>query len=123
MKFIVISVLFFISLFGDEEHHHRNKELSHLELSKEQGVQMKKILKDFRTELKEFDELKDDIENAKKELFLKENLDIVQLDKLNAKTDSRAREIEVNFLIKVHALLHPKQRERFIYYFDDWEVK
>lgn len=123
MKFIIMLFLFSIALLADKDHYHINKELSHLDLSKEQSVQIREVLKDFRAELKEFEKLKEDMEYKKKELFLKENLDTAQLDKFNSRLDARAGEIEVNFLKKVHTILHPKQRERFIYYFDDWEVK
>jgi len=100
-----------------------NKDLSHLELSKVQSTDIKEILHKFRAQLKEFEELKEEIEKKRKGVFLKKIFDVEELDKLNNKLDIKAREIEKSFLIKIHTILHPKQRIKFIDHFDDWEVE
>lgn len=125
MKLIIVLLLFFTAIFADDDHdgRHINKELSHLGLSKEQNVEIREILHDFRVELKEFEIFKKEIEKRKKELFLREAFSSDELDKLSQKLDIKAREIEGNFLSKMHSMLNLKQRTRFINHFDDWEVK
>jgi len=126
VKFIII-VLLFISLYSDDyENHsqkHINKELSHLNLSKNQSYKIKVILKDFRKRLKEYRELKEDIEKKREELFMKEDFDEEGLNRLNEILDSKACEIENDLLKKIHHILSAKQRKKFIKYFDDWEVE
>lgn len=124
MKIIIVLLLFFGAIFADDDHEHRhiNKELSHLNLSKEQSIEIKEILRDFRGELQEFEVFKKEIEEKRKDLFLREDFDYNELEKLNQKLDLRAREIEKNLLIKIHVILNLKQRVRFINHFDDWKV-
>lgn len=124
MKYIII-LLFSLAtlLLADHKIHHINKELSHLNLSKEQKIIVKEILFEFSAQLKEFKRFKDEIELKKKELFLKEDINIDEIESLNIKSDTRSREIEKNFLIKIHAVLNKDQKAGFAKYFDDWEVK
>ena len=125
MRYVII--LFLIgTLFADNhkphKEHHLNKELSHLELTKTQKKDVKKILKDFRVELKEYKELEEDIEEKRKDIFTAESLNTYELDALNKILDDKAHSIEKDFLQKMHAILTPHQREKFADYFDDWKV-
>lgn len=125
MKFIIALLLFFAVIHADDDHERRhiNKELSHLDLSKEQSIEIKKIVYDFRLELREFEIFKKDIEDKKENIFLKEFFYTDEFDRLNRELDERAREIEKNFLRKIHAVLNLKQRTRFTKHFDDWKVE
>ncbi len=126
MKLIFI-FLFVISICADDyDYHdkrHINKELSHLDLSKEQNKKIKKILKDFKMQLKDFRVLKDDIEKRREKLFLQESFDTEAFDNLNDTLDKKANGIEKDLLQNIHSILSFKQRKKFIYYFDDWEVE
>lgn len=124
---LFIILLLFTSVFADRyEHHterHINKEISHLKLSKAQELKVKNILREFTKELKEFSEFKKEIEEKRERLFAKEKLDVKALENLNTVIDAKRHEIENRLLLKMHKELSPKQRERFIYYFDDWKVE
>jgi|FLOH01.1.fsa_nt_gi periplasmic protein CpxP/Spy len=126
MRFIIVLFLM-TGLFADDYGHHNerhiNKELSHLDLSKTQNIEVKVILKEFRSQLKEFKEFKENVEEKRKNLFIQDSFDAKELDKLNLSLDDKAHAIEKSFLTKMHTILTPRQRERFIHYFDDWEVE
>ncbi len=130
MKYLMILFLISFTMFADDHkkyydhdrERHINKELSHLNLSKEQNTKVKKILKEFRFDLKEFRELKENIEQKRKDIFTKELFDATALKKLNSELDARSHDIENRFLKSMHSILTKQQREDFIYYFDDWEV-
>jgi len=126
MKYFIL-LLIFTGLFADDYDHHNerhiNKELSHLNLSKVQSKKIKKILKDFRFELKEFREYKEELEDKRKKIFIKEIFDTQELNRLNQALDTKSSEIENKLLRSMHIILSKKQREEFIHYFDDWEVK
>lgn len=126
VKFILL--LFLITGLSAKNHkshdeHHINKELSHLELLKEQNRDVKILLKEFRTQLKEFKDLEEEIEEKQKELFLKDSFEVKEMDFLNHILDSKAHEIENSFLKKIHLILTIQQRKNFMEYFDDWKVK
>jgi Spy/CpxP family protein refolding chaperone len=129
MKILLILALFFSFLFSDDHYEHEykerhlTKELSHLQLSKKQKHEIKKIIREHRYNLKEYRELKEDIETQKKSFFLDNDLDIKKIEKLNHKLDEKAHTIENSFLKKIHSILTYEQRKRFIYYFEDWEVR
>lgn len=126
MKYLIILMLI-TTLFGDNhkyhKEHHIHKELSHLNLSKKQNTDIKKILKEFRFDLKEFREYKEEIEEQRKKIFIKDKLDVEELNRLGNLLNVQSQKIHNRFLQNIHAILSKKQREEFIYYFDDWEVK
>lgn len=124
MKYIII-LLFSLAtlLLADHRIQHINKELSHLNLTKEQSVALKEILSEFRTELKEFKKFKNEIESKKKDIFVREHLNIDDIESLDSELDERSIEIEKSFLAKIHTVLTHEQRVGFVNYFDDWEVK
>ncbi len=124
MKYIII-LLFSLAamLSADHKVQHINKELSHLNLSKEQNIIVKEILFEFRTQLKEFKKFKNETEEKKKDIFMKEYLNIDDIENLESDLDAKSREIEKSFLMKIHAVLTQEQRMGFVDYFDDWEVK
>ncbi len=127
MKFVIVFFLLFVNLYADDyESHsskHINKELSHLNLSKNQSYEIKRILKDFRHRLKEYRKLKEDIEEKQEKLFIEDEFDVNGFNYLNEILDSKACEIENDLLKKIHLMLSAKQRKKFIKYFDDWEVE
>lgn len=126
MRYMII-LLLVSGLFADSYEHkserHINKELSHLGLLKDQSRDVKQILKEFRKQLEDFEEFKENIEVKRKALFVKDVLETKELDKLNQILDEKAHEIENDFLQKMHVILTPSQREKFIRHFDDWEVE
>lgn len=126
MKFLLI-ILIFTGLYADDykydNERHLNKELSHLNLSKEQNKKVRRILKNFRFDLKEYREYKEEIEAKRESIFTKDTFDTEKLDKLNMALDIKAHEIENRLLKSFHSILSKKQRREFIYYFDDWEVE
>lgn len=126
MRFLVI-FLFIITIYADDHElhskHHIYKELSHLELTKKQQHRVKKILKTYRKELKEYKELEEELEDKRKDVFLQESFDVQKLNDLNQQLDKTAHDIENRFLKKMHFVLTPQQRKKFVHYFDDWEVE
>lgn len=130
MRFLIILLLVLGLNADDYEHHnkhyserHINKELSHLDLSKEQNTKIRRILKEFRFDLKEYRDLKEDVRTKREDLFIKDVLDDQELNKLNSALDEKSDEIENRLLKSIHSILNQKQRREFIYYFDDWEVE
>ena len=121
MKLIILFLLF-INLFADSKQH-INKDLSHLNLTKKQKKDIRDILKELRDELKSFREFKEEINIKRRIIFLNEHLNTNDLNKLNHDVSKKANFLENKILKKLHYLLTLKQREKFLYYFDDWKVE
>ncbi len=123
MKLIILFLfLLFINLFADSKQH-INKDLSHLNLTKEQKKSIKGILQKFRDELKIFREFKDDINEKRRVVFLSEHLNTNELNELNYNLCKKANFLENKVLKKLHYVLTKKQKEKFLDYFDDWKVE
>lgn len=126
MKFLI---LFFIvtGLFSDTfEHHdekHINKELSHLNLSQEQNEKIKDILKEFKRDLKEYRNFKENIDDEIKKVFMKDSFNKEELNKLYSELYEKTKEVEIKLLKNMHTILSRKQREEFTQYFDEWKVE
>jgi len=122
MKLLIIFLLF-TNIYADNDRKHINKELSHLNLTKNQLKKIKNTLKEFRNGLKQYRDLKEDIEDEREDIFSQNTLDIKKLNKLNKILDNKSNDIENKLLKKIHSILTPKQRAKFIDDFDDWEVE
>lgn len=126
MKFLIL--LFIVSaLFSDTfEHHdekHINKELSHLNLSQEQNEKIKEILKEFKRDLKEYRNFKENIDDEIKKVFMKDSFNKEELNKLYNEQYEKTKEVEIKLLKNIHTVLSRKQREEFTQYFDEWKVE
>ncbi|MCK4875389.1 MAG: hypothetical protein KAS26_06035, partial [Sulfurimonas sp.] len=119
---LLVTTLFSDS-YGNHGDHHISKELSHLNLSKAQNSKIKKILKNFRFDLKEYRDLREEIELEREKIFIEKIFDVNKLEKLNRKLDTKSYEIENRLLEGIHSILSKKQRREFVEYFDDWEVE
>ena len=100
MKLLLIFLLSLCLYAGhdDKKEYHINKDLTHLDLSKEQNEAMKKVLKKYQHEIEEFRELKEKINVKKQELFLEEPLDVEALSKLNRELYEKANKEENKLL-------------------------
>ena len=125
MKFFLI-LIFAVLLnagHGEKHEHHINKDLTYLELTQEQTEDFKKILKKYYHEIQEFREFQESINAKKKVLFLQETLDTQALSALNRALYEKANKEENQILERMHKVLTPKQREAFVRYFEEWEVR
>jgi len=127
MKFLLFVLLLFTFLFADkhkEEHHHYySRDLTYLDLSQQQQKGIKKVLKEYRKELKQYRELKKDTIRSKQKLFEQDNFDQNALIDLDVRLVQRAAQIEAGLLSKIHQTLTKEQRELFIKHIDEWEIE
>lgn len=125
MKLFLIFLLSIALYAGHDakKEYHMNKDLTHLDLGKEQKEAFKEMLKKFQHEIEEFREFKEKINAKKQALFLEDTLDTELLGKLNMELYQKANKTENKMLAKMHEFLTKEQRVRFIRYFEEWEVQ
>ncbi len=115
-------------LLGDDddhdryERHHIPKDLSFLDLSRDQSSRVREILYDYKHALKRFRHEKKEHAHEAGELFVQGEFDAAKYKAMRGELESRAIRIQADFLQKLHAILTPKQRKRFLHYFDEWDV-
>lgn len=124
MKFILI-VLLALSLYGGDgkKEHHLSKDLSYLELSSEQKESVKSLIKRYRVDIKAFREFKEKMEDEKEALVTREVLNEEDLQKINQAISQKASALESHFLVQMHHLLTPEQRQKFAHNLEEWEVE
>lgn len=112
-----------LSVADDHDKHHLSKDLSYLQLSLEQQNDVKQIIKAYRHELKAFRDDKESVEKQKEKLFSENQLDENALVLLREPLAKKASQIETRFLIQMHRVLTPSQRDKFARNLDEWEVE
>ncbi|ATB70029.1 Spy/CpxP family protein refolding chaperone [Sulfurospirillum diekertiae] len=125
MKLLLIFLLT-LSLYADHDgkkEHQLSKDLSYLELSHDQKERIKGILKQYRVDLKGFREFKEKMKDQKENALLQESVNEDDLQKLNQAINQKATMIETHFLVQMHAILTPEQRQKFAQNLEEWEVE
>ena len=130
MKLLSILLLLFTLLAADydeREHEYRERhmplDLSNLELSDKQRHSVKKIIRQYRSSLREFHRQQRRTRTAVAELFAAETFDKEEFIHLNGALQNRAVTIQAMFFSRMHSVLTPRQKKRFIYYMEEWEVE
>ncbi len=126
MKKIIFSLLFsFIFVFAEDyyEHSHIPKDLSFLHLKPTQQEKIKKLLKTYRKKLKIIHHKEEIWEENLKKAFSKKNFEYKKLYKENLEIKKEIAKIEMEFFAKIHKILNPKQRKKFIKYIEEWEIE
>jgi len=120
--------IFLLTLFGhgddgkDKHHHFYKKDLTFLSLDDTQKVAVKKILHEYRKELKDFKKEKIMLLKERQKIFLDDTFQSEKLEEKYSKIDKMRNDIEAKFLENMHAILNPIQREKFIHYLHEWEI-
>lgn len=131
MKLLIAFLLVILPVFADhdeyDEHerqeYHLPLDVSYLNLNNEQYKRIKHIVKKFKHEHKEFHEESEKTRKKISKLFLSESFDRDEFVRLSKSLKSLSVEIQADFLSKVHKLLTPRQKKRFVKYMKEWEVE
>lgn len=125
MKWFIVLWMVFATFCVADEHdkHHLSKDLSYLQLSTEQQNSVKQVIKAYRHELKAFRESKEATEKQKAKRFSDDVLDEAAMVQLRQTFSAKAAVIETRFLMQMHAILTPAQRELFARNLEEWEVE
>ena len=121
--FLIVLLAFSLYASDSKKEHHLSKDLSSLELTSEQKEVAKGIIKQFRVDIKAFREFKEKMENEKESLVMREVLNEDDLQKINQAISQKASAIESRFLVQMHTLLTPEQRQKFAHNLEEWEVE
>ena len=125
MKLLLIFLLT-LSLYADHDgkkEHQLSKDLSSLDLSSDQKERAKSLLKQYRVDLKVFREFKETMEDQKERLFMQERLNEEDLQAINQAIHQKAKALESSFLVQMHRLLTPEQRQKFAHNLEEWDVE
>lgn len=124
MKVLLILILAtFLYASDSKKEHHLSKDLSYLDLTSQQKEGAKNIIKQYRVELKAFREFKEKMEDQKEHVMMRDILKEEDLQAINQAINQKANTIENRFLLQMHILLTPEQRQKFARNLEEWEVE
>ncbi|WP_373071469.1 Spy/CpxP family protein refolding chaperone [Sulfurimonas sp.] len=131
MRLLIVFLLVISPIFADHDEYdeyerqeyHLPLDVSYLNLNNDQYKQIKHIVKKFKHEHKEFHEESEKIRKKISKLFLSEKFDRDEFVRLSNNLKNLSVEIQADFFVKVHRLLTPKQKKRFVKYMQEWEVE
>ncbi len=128
MRYIsILLILFTLSVAdGDKkfEHgHFYSKDLTYLRLNSKQKEEIKRVLKEYRKDMRKFRRYKEKLTGEKEKLFLSKNFDKERLRAINRDINDFSSAIETKLLDNIHKILSKKQRRRFVSYMDEWEIE
>ncbi|WP_428026464.1 Spy/CpxP family protein refolding chaperone [Arcobacter sp.] len=137
---LLCSFFFVFNLFADDykEHHekfeeyknrfykssknHLYKNFDYLNLNQNQLSSLKNVMKTYKLEYKRFYKFKMEKEKELEVLIKKDSFDELTYKKILNEINSKAMDLEINNLKKVHAILNEQQREKFSYFLEEWRV-
>lgn len=126
---ITLILLFLLNfLFADSDHHkekdhYYSKDLTYLSLSSSQEEQVKKILKNYRKELKRYRHFKKEQIEKKQKLFLENTYDANKLEQINQTINQEETRIERELMQHLHDILSSEQKKKFTHYIREWEIE
>lgn len=124
MKVLLILILAtFLYASDSKKEHHLSKDLSYLDLTSQQKESAKNIIKQYRVELKAFREFKEKMEDQKEHVMMRDILKEEDLQAINQAINQKANTIENRFLLQMHILLTPEQRQKFARNLEEWDVE
>jgi periplasmic protein CpxP/Spy len=123
--FLLLSSLFLFLNADDDDHKYKHsyKNLEFLELNTQQIDNMKEILIDFKHQYKDFNEFKEEKEDRLKDIIKADSFDEKQYLEISNEIKSKASNLEIQRMKKIHTILDEKQRKKFSKYFKEWEVE
>ena len=129
---IVLISLCLINVYADDDYekehykylkHHSYKNLDYLDLSSNQSDKIRHILIESKKAYKLFYKEKVTIESQLRKLLQQKNFDAQSYLDLKQRLSQKALQLEVQKLSKIHAVLTKKQRKKFSYFLQEWEIE
>ena len=122
--FLILTSLFIFLNAGDghKKHKHFYKNLEYLDLNKKQLKEIKSVLIEFKYKYKDFYEYKDDKEDILEDIMENDNFNKELYFQTLIDLRTRATELEVEKMSKIHKILDEDQREKFADYLEDEDI-
>ena len=125
-KLLIIALLMILPLFADhdeEYERHFPGDFSYLHLSPAQQQSLKEAILEYQRRIAELYERQERLERGLKELFLRERFDKEAYIDRVCELKKEILKAQADFYARLHTILSPKQRERFLDYFREWEIE
>lgn len=127
MKWFLILSAALSFAFADSSHHNDASrfpmDLHDLKLTSQQHSAVENAMKEYQHAYRRYHRQNNNTQKELNALFLNSQFDQVLFQAKSLEDERNAIEIRTQLFSRLHAILTPQQRERFIHHLQEWEIE
>lgn len=122
MKWILVAAMVFsLSAYGDDDHHRLPMDLHDLALTKQQLRSVEEAMKEYQSSYRRYHHRKEKDQDELNALFLSSTFDAETFRAKSMEREKVSIEIRSRLLERLHSVLTPEQRARYIHHLEEWD--
>lgn len=122
MKWILVAAMVFsLSAYGDDDHHRLPMDLHDLALTKQQLHSVEEAMKEYQSSYRRYHHRKEKDQDELNALFLSSTFDAETFRAKSMEREKVSIEIRSRLLERLHSVLTPEQRARYIHHLEEWD--
>ena len=122
MKWIIVAAMVFsLSAYGDDDHHRLPMDLHDLALTKQQHRAVEEAMKEYQSSYRRYHHSKEKDQDEMNALFLSPTFDSEAFRAKSMEREKASIEIRARLLERLHSVLSPEQRARYIRHLEEWD--
>ena len=118
---IVLAMLISLSVYGDDDHHRFPMDFHDLGLTKQQHRVVEEAMKEYQTSNRRYHHQNEKAQEELNALFLSPSFDSQTYRVKNLEREKASIEIRARLLERLHPILTPEQRRRFVAHLEEWD--
>jgi protein CpxP len=122
MKWIlVLAMLLTLSAYGDDDNHRFPMDLHDLGLTKQQHRVVEEAMKEYQYSNRRYHHQREKDQDALNALFLSPSFDSESFRAKSLEREKASIEIRARLLERLHSILTPEQKRRYIHHLEEWD--
>ncbi len=122
MKWIIVLAMFLsLSAYGDDDNHRFPMDLHDLGLTKQQHRVVEEAMKEYQHSNRRYHHQREKDQDTLNALFLSPSFDSESFRAKSLEREKASIEIRVRLLERLHSVLTPEQKRRYIHHLEEWD--
>lgn len=122
MKWIIVLTMFLsLCAYGDDDHHRFPMDLHDLALTKSQLRIVEEAMKEYQYSNRRFHHQSKKDQEALNALFLSPSFDAETFRAKSLEREKASIAIRTRLLEKLHSVLTPEQKRRYVHHLEEWD--
>lgn len=118
-----LALILSTALFADDDSHRFPMDLHDLRLNPKQHHEVEAAMKEYQKEHRRFHRQNEKIEEEIRILFLNPVFDEKTFQTKHIEMARASAEIRTRLFARLHSILTPEQKQRFIRHMEEWEIE
>jgi len=118
---IVLAMLLALSAYGDDDHHRFPMDLHDLGLTKQQHRIVEEAMKEYQYSNRRFHQRSEKDQDALNGLFLSPSFDSEAFRAKSLEREKASIAIRARLLERLHSVLTPEQKRRYVHHLKEWD--